>query len=168
MFMRMFIDPNICIMFFFHTKWYRIYSINWINCQIIQYMELWNYYTQVSLVDWSWWNFAFILRHHRILWSFVDALLFILPFSIPLNLWNVVFFPYFFLEFLLSRFSWRKKSFSFLQFSMCFVHHFCRIHFCFAKDPVPFASPSIQFLTIGCRFSHWSMLQTYIFWTINS
>lgn len=25
---------------FFHTKWYRIYSINWINCQIIQYMEL--------------------------------------------------------------------------------------------------------------------------------
>lgn len=96
MFMRMFIDPNICIMFFFHTKWYRIYSINWINCQIIQYMELWNYYTQVSLVDWSWWIFAFILRHHRILWSFVDALLFILPFSIPLNLWNVVFFSIFF------------------------------------------------------------------------
>ena len=69
MFMRMFIDPNICIMFFIHTKWYRISSINWINCQIIQYMELWNYCTQVSLVDLSWWNFAFILRHNRILWS---------------------------------------------------------------------------------------------------
>ena len=136
MFMRMFIDPNICIMFFIHTKWSRISSINWINCQIIQYMELWNYCTQVSLVDWSWWNFAFILRHNRILWSLL------MPFclsclSVFLWTFGMLFFPYFFLEFLLSRFSWRKKSSLFCNFPCvsCIIFAGSRA-FCFTFNPI--------------------------------
>ena len=140
-------------------------SINWMNCQIIQYMELWNYCTQVSLVDWSWWNFAFILRHNRILWSLL------MPFclsclSVFLWTFGMLFFPIFFPWIPVVPFFLKKKILLFSAIFHVFRASFLQDPFLLCKGSG--ASPSIQFLTIGFRFSHWSMLQTYVLWTINS
>ena len=146
-------------MFFIHTKWYRISSINRINCQIIQYMELWNYCTQVSLVDWSWWNFAFILRHNRILWSLL------MPFSLSclsVFLWTfgMLFFSMFFsLNSCCPVFPKEKNPSLFCNFPCVSCIIFAGSIFALQRIPcLLLHSPSIQFF--DDRFSVFSLEYT--------